>query len=112
MCLCIQRLLKEHEENTAKFQENLKKEQERTKAALREKLEARRKKKKEAELKKIKETAKEESTAIEQKEREQLSTLQKEGVQSLAATTPLRPKTPAPARRRARDKAKGEFMCI
>ena len=44
----MQRLLKEHEANMAKFQKNLQTEQERMKAALKEKLEARRRKRKES----------------------------------------------------------------
>jgi hypothetical protein len=44
----LQRLLKEHEENMAKFKKNLQTEQERMKAALKEKLEARRRKRKES----------------------------------------------------------------
>ena len=91
----------------AKFEENLKKEQDRTKAALREKLEARRKKKRDAELGKIKQVAKEESRAAEDKEREELTALHKEGAQLLARTAPARPRTPSPAGRRARDQAKG-----
>ena len=48
--------MKEHLENMSKFDENLKKEQERTKEALRLKLEERRKKRKQSEVEKPKMT--------------------------------------------------------
>lgn len=85
----------------AKFEANLKKEQDRTKAALREKLEARRKKKKEDEMKKIKATAKVETEAAEQKEREEMTALQKEGAELLKASTPTVPRAPWDTRKKA-----------
>lgn len=93
--------MKEHEENMAKFEANLKKEQDRTKAALREKLEARRKKKKEDEMKKIKAAAKVETEAAEQKEREEMTALQKEGAELLKASTPAVPRAPSDTRKKA-----------
>lgn len=93
--------MKEHEENMAKFEANLKKEQDRTKAALREKLEARRKKKKDDEMKKIKATAKVETEAAEQKEREEMTALQKEGAELLKASTPAVPRAPSDTRKKA-----------
>lgn len=93
--------MKEHEENMAKFEANLKKEQERTKAALREKLEARRKKKKEDEMKKIKAASKVETEAAEQKEREEMTALQKEGAELLKASTPAVPRAPSDTRKKA-----------
>lgn len=80
--------MREHEENMAKFEANLKKEQEKTKAGLREKLEARRKKKKDAEMQKIK--------ATEQKEREEM-TAPHEHEAELSATL----KPPSDARMKA-----------
>lgn len=74
----LQKLLKEHEENMVKFEQNLRKEQDRVKEALREKLEARRKKKRDAD---------------EQNKKEILA-LQKEGAQMMSASTPSRPRTP------------------
>ena len=93
--------MREHEENMAKFEANLKKEQDRTKAALREKLEARRKKKKEEEMKKIKAAAKVETEAAEQKEREEMTTLQKHGAELLKASTPAELKAPSDTRKKA-----------
>lgn len=61
-----------------KFEQNLRKEQDRVKEALREKLEARRKKKRDAD---------------EQNKKEILA-LQKEGAQMMSASTPSRPRTP------------------
>ena len=54
----LQRLLKEHEDNMVRFQDNLRNEQERTKAALKAKLEARRRKRKESDLENPVEAAK------------------------------------------------------
>lgn len=97
----------------AKFEENLKKEQERTKAALKEKLEARRQKRREAELDKIKQMAHEEKRAAEDKEREELIALHKEGAQILAKTASGRPRTPSPTGRQASEQAKGVFLfCV
>lgn len=97
----IQKLMKEHEANMAKFEENLRKEQERTKAALREKLEARRKKKKDAEMQKIKASAKIETEAAEQKEREEMTALQKQEAERLKASTPTTPSAPSETRQRS-----------
>ena len=47
-CDILQKLMKEHLENMSKFDENLKKEQERTKEALRQKLEERKRKRKQS----------------------------------------------------------------
>ncbi len=90
--------MREHQENMAKFEENLRKEQERTKAALREKLEARRKKKKDAEMQKIKAAAKVETEAAEQKEREEMTALQRQGAERLMASTPATPLAPSETR--------------
>lgn len=92
--------MREHLENMAKFEENLRKEQERTKAALREKLEARRKKKKDAELQKIKAAAKVETEAAEQKEREEMTALQRQGAERLKASTPATPMAPSDTRQK------------
>ena len=85
----------------AKFEENLRKEQERTKAALREKLEARRKKKKDAEMQKIKASAKIETEAAEQKKREEMTALQKQEAERLKASTPTTPSAPSETRQRS-----------
>ena len=90
--------MREHQENMAKFEENLRKEQERTKEALREKLEARRKKKKDAEMQKIKAAAKVETEAVEQKEREEMTALQRQGAERLKASTPATPVAPLDTR--------------
>ena len=96
--------MREHEENKAKFEANLKKEQEKTKAALREKLEARRKKRKDAEMQKIKAAAKVETEAAEKKEREEMSTIQKREAEILKASTPASPKAPSDTRKTATGK--------
>ena len=88
----------------AKFEDNLRKEQERTKAALRDKLEARRRKKKDAEIQKIKAAAKVETEAAEQKEKVEMNTLQKHGAELLRASTPATPEAPSDKRQKAKGK--------
>lgn len=100
--------MREHQESMAKFEANLKKEQEKTKAALREKLEARRKKKKDAEMQKIKATAKIETEAAENREREEMTALQKHEAELLKASTPVTPKAPSDTRK----KATGNKQCM
>lgn len=96
--------MREHQENMAKFKDNLRKEQERTKDALREKLEARRKKKKDAEMQKIKAAAKVETEAAEQKEREEMTALQRQEAERLKASTPTTPMAPSDTRPRTTGK--------
>ncbi|XP_015775930.1 PREDICTED: uncharacterized protein LOC107354046 isoform X1 [Acropora digitifera] len=95
-----EKLMREHEENMAKFEANLKKEQDKTKAALRDKLEARRKKKKEAEMQKIKAAAKDEMQAADRKEKQETSALQKQEADILRASTPTLPKAPTDTRKK------------
>ena len=78
----------------AKFEENLKKEQERTKDALKRRLEERRRKKKEAEEDKVKKTHDQDEEAAIKEERQKVAALQKEGVRALASTVGSRPRSP------------------
>lgn len=87
----------------AKFEQNLRKEQDRVKEALREKLEARRKKKRDAAVKDITQAAEESAFVAKELERQEVSALQKEGATKMAALTPSRPKTPP-----SKDKPSGE----
>lgn len=83
-----ERLLKDHEESMAKFEENLKNEQARTKEMLRKKLEERRKKKKSAEMGKIRDEYAGDSRAAEEEERSKLAALQTESAKVLTLATP------------------------
>lgn len=83
-----ERLMKEHQDNMAKFEDNLKKEQNRTKEMLRKKLEERRKKKKSLEMGKIRDEFQVEVKEAAQEERERLAALQKEGAKVLTSATP------------------------
>ena len=78
----------------AKFEQNLRKEQDRVKEALREKLEARRKKKHDAAIKDIVDTAAKTASEAEEEHKKEIHALQKEGAQMMSASTSSRPRTP------------------
>jgi len=78
-----ERLLKDHEESMAKFEQNLKNEQARTKEILRKKLEERRKKKKSTEMGKIRDDYAGDSRAAAEEERSKL-----ESAKVLTSATP------------------------
>jgi len=88
----------------AKFEQNLRKEQDRVKEALREKLEARRKKKRDAAIKDITKAAEESAVVAEERERQEVSALQKAGAVKMASVTPSRPRTPP-----SKDKPSGSY---
>jgi len=83
-----ERLLKDHEESMAKFEQNLKNEQARTKEMLRKKLEERRKKKKSTEMGKIRDDYAGDSRAAAEEERSKLAALQTESAKVLTSATP------------------------
>lgn len=83
-----QRLMKEHDANMKKFEENLKSEQDRTKEMLRKKLEERRRKKRSLEMGKIREDFADDAKQADADERRKLAALQTEGAKVLAAATP------------------------
>ena len=86
--------MKEHQANMVKFEENLKKEQDRTKEMLRQKLEERRKKKKSMELDKIKTGYQDSLKTATAEEQRRLADLQMEGAKVLTSATPgLAPKS-------------------
>ena len=86
--------MKEHEANMVKFEENLKKEQDRTKEMLRQKLEERRKKKKSMKLDKIKTGYQDNLKTATAEEQRRLADLQTEGARVLTSATPgLDPKS-------------------
>lgn len=77
-----------------KFEQNLRKEQDRVKEALREKLEARRKKKRDAAMKDIVDTATKSASEADEQNKKEILALQKEGAQMMSASTLSRPRTP------------------
>lgn len=83
-----ERLLKDHESSMQKFEENLKSEQERTKAMLRKKLEERRKKRKSVEMGKIREEYAGDAREAAMEERQKLAALQTESAKALTSATP------------------------
>ena len=83
-----ERLLKDHETSMHKFEENLKNEQERTKAMLRKKLEERRKKKKSTEIGKIRDEYAGDAREAALEERKKLAALQTESAKALTSATP------------------------
>lgn len=83
----------------AKFEQNLRKEQDRVKEALREKLDARRKKKRDAANKDG-----ENAVVAEERERLEVSSLQKQGAVKMDASTPSRSRTPP------KDKPSGQYF--
>ena len=79
--------MKEHQSNIVKFEENLKKEQDRTKEMLRQKLDERHKKKKSMELDKIRTGYQESFKTAISKERRILPDLGTEGTKVLTSMT-------------------------
>ena len=83
-----ERLIKDHEANMKRFEDNLKSEQDRTKEMLRKKLEERRMKKRSMEMGKIREDFADGTKQADQDERRKLAALQTEGAKVLTAATP------------------------